>query len=434
MGKLSTTLRDRPITQAILPGSHDAGTYSITPDSEISPDLPSDGVLSVLRDLLLKHPNLGPVNQHMALWARAQGISIRDQLKRGIRYFDLRPAALSDAPDASLRIVHSLYGGDVFEMVDQVRTFLEAHPTEVVILDFSHHTAMTLDHHARLIRYLKAAFGDRLVPRPVVSTDKNPGAHDLTFGKLWDRKQQVICLYDDDAANSEPLLWRYGTDQGINWWPRKPTPAQVQERLNEILDVDRHWLSQGHFFVLQMILTGDAPVFSRAVAKLELIQVVEAASSALKAAEATHSKTLKAIASCKTSIKKHHKDIDDLEDDNRDHWYNPVLIARNLKRIAKLYTQIGELEVKLKALEALEKGEAKAVGELKAKLKPLSDQLEGMAQDPTSLEELALAGNPKLLPLLDSWKDRGLNIVIVDWMHRTDLVERVIRLNQALKP
>ncbi len=101
--KLSTWMADindnTPIRQIAIPGSHDAATKGI-------------------------------------LWAgETQTYTIAQQLACGVRYFDLRVHKKGD----KYVIFHSILDGIEFSLVlDAIRDFMLANPSEVVLLDFQH--------------------------------------------------------------------------------------------------------------------------------------------------------------------------------------------------------------------------------------------------------------------------------------------------------
>lgn len=69
-------------------------------------------------------------------YSLTQKYSITDQLKRGVRYLDLRVGQRPE--DGNLYVVHSFYGNKVEVILTQVAEFLEEHSMEVVVIDFQH--------------------------------------------------------------------------------------------------------------------------------------------------------------------------------------------------------------------------------------------------------------------------------------------------------
>lgn len=427
MAEIAASLRDRPLTDAILPGSHDAGTYSIRDNSPIAPDLPVD---DALRSLLLASPLLSDkVIPYIARFARAQGMDIASQLQAGVRYFDLRPGAADNGRGEDLLVVHSLYGGPVLPMVDAVAAFLAEHPREVVILDFSHFTAMGPGHHARLVAHLKQAFGTMLAPRPPGASEADPAGNAYTFGRLWEQGWQVVALYHDEAAAGEPLLWRYGTPENSSyWWPELPDPARVRDFLADRLARDRPLLAPGTFHVLQTVLTGDAALYQKVVLKLEATVLLERGRAALAPLQKFVNDAQREVNRLDSGIAGKKSTISDKEDWIEDNWWNLLGIA---KREAEILVLRGEIA----ALQALLPAARSGLSAAQRKLKEASDALSGLIRQvndptvPTSLAELAAMGNPEMLGWLDAWRDRRLNIVIRDFADDA-FVDKVKALNQ----
>lgn len=70
------------------------------------------------------------VKKFIVDWSRTQDLSVSDQLKCGVRYFDLRFGTKTGTED--LYIVHGLYSNSVKEIFDAITVFLEEHQQEVI--------------------------------------------------------------------------------------------------------------------------------------------------------------------------------------------------------------------------------------------------------------------------------------------------------------
>lgn len=102
-------------------GSHDSFTSKITPNSDIAPDA---------EDIVKALSHLGPVVKYiLANWSITQANWVEEQLKNGIRYFDIRIATKSKSTD--YYIVHTLYSQTVFPLYEKINEFLNSHPQEV---------------------------------------------------------------------------------------------------------------------------------------------------------------------------------------------------------------------------------------------------------------------------------------------------------------
>lgn len=139
-----------PLSALALPGAHDAGTAGM-------------------------------------LWAaETQRLSVRDQLRCGTRYFDLR-AELS--PKGVPRIFHGpVSGAPLAPLLGDVRAFLDRHPTEALALDFQH---FRRESEAAVARQVERILGPRLLRKPS-GADEGGFLADL---RLADARGRCIVLW-----------------------------------------------------------------------------------------------------------------------------------------------------------------------------------------------------------------------------------------------
>lgn len=105
----------------LIPGSHDSFTSGIVSSSDLAPDA---------EDILRKLQWLGPLLKKFVVdWSRTQDFYVTDQLKNGVRYFDLRFGTKPGTDE--LFIVHGLYSYGATEIFDRISFFLEEHQHEV---------------------------------------------------------------------------------------------------------------------------------------------------------------------------------------------------------------------------------------------------------------------------------------------------------------
>ena len=216
MADLRAQIGHLPLRMLPIPGTHDSGAYSLG---------------------LGPHPNFRYYNN-----ARTQSLTITRQLEAGYRYFDLRAAKLTrNGNDRALRIYHGAYGpgackagicvraGDggarITDLIDEVNTWLKAHPKEIVILDFGAFnttgpdkiTYVTATDHEQLAHDLVSAFDTMLASTPTYEADFEL----MTVKTLQDKGQQVVILYRDDASYHLPQDFFTSPAMGAGkLWPR----------------------------------------------------------------------------------------------------------------------------------------------------------------------------------------------------------------------
>merc|ERR1711997_98579 len=152
MSELSEDVKtNKNITQIAIPGSHDCGTYSLDKSLPVGPD--EADILQTLGN----NPILGPtlVKPIMYRWSTTQHSAISDHLMCGIRYFDIRIGKLDD----KYRLLHGLYGAELFSIFDDMNSFLDEHASEIVILDFQHMFSCAYEDHETIIGRIQKTFG-----------------------------------------------------------------------------------------------------------------------------------------------------------------------------------------------------------------------------------------------------------------------------------
>ena len=216
---------DKPLNRLVIPATHDSGTYALVARS-YSPDSPSLGDFLDVSGTTTVH------------WAQAQDLDIAAQLQAGIRFFDFRVA---DSPGSDTRpwqqrcrIVHSLYGPTLEDVLVPIAQFAAAHPQEIVFIYFStiQDTEMNAASWAGLAAYVKGLFGTRLA-----TTDLGAGA---TPNQMWARHQQVIAIWEDPTT-ADSTLWSKNIFLDKNWYgPDNPTTAGLKDTLQTWLETNDH--------------------------------------------------------------------------------------------------------------------------------------------------------------------------------------------------
>ena len=196
MTNLRPLIGDKKICDLVIPGSHDAGSYSIT-DDHVRVNIDSLTILSWPEFL----KNWTRTHEPQATFGR--------QLQEGYRYFDARVVYLPD--NGTLNWWHRVSGGQIQEDLRQLREFARKHPGEVMIFHFnqlaSPSTALApnpMPQHAMnqlgnlIIQYL----GAQLVDRNRVPTDTP------TINQILTTQKNVIAIFDDPYMyNKSPLFW-----------------------------------------------------------------------------------------------------------------------------------------------------------------------------------------------------------------------------------
>jgi len=292
MADIAPAIENQKLNEIILPGTHESGTYNITPSSpyaddgntncaDIANNYVKNSIEDYVGETIYKHivePALSPIINSVcpviqADWSKSQPGSIYSQLTDGIRYIDLR--VLYDG--SKFQVIHSMVSTDIDTVLGDVKRFYQdpAHTGEIVILDINHTYKMNSDLDGQLISKINAALVDSsgqtlLIPRCADSGCTQP--MDLTIKNLWNRSasQRVIAFYEDSTGDqsivaAHPELW-YNTGSNsriISNWPN----TTFLDALDAKLFADAwnnpnitNLQAGGGFYVLQTIRTANEGV------------------------------------------------------------------------------------------------------------------------------------------------------------------------------
>lgn len=181
----SPKLAKVPFHKIAIPGTHDSATYSLAsvysrPTSDpFAPDAPG---------FLAKAGQFAFVSEP---WAKAQNLTLGEQLARGARYLDLRPCA---EVNGTLRSCHGMYGPLMSDLLTDVRNFVAQHPQEIVLLNMQSFAGMSAQHHAAL----RALIDDKL-GRHLLDWSHKEFSPSMKLEEIWAHAgKSVVVIYDSD--------------------------------------------------------------------------------------------------------------------------------------------------------------------------------------------------------------------------------------------
>ena len=192
-------IRDKPIASLVLPGTHDSGTAWLSrellpgSDSQL-PKWATEAVNAAERFGL-------PADDVVRRWAKAQTLTIGEQLRRGARYVDLR---CGWTPDGEWRTHHALIGRMVDELLEEVKVFLVENPSEVVIVEMTHFFGgPRAEDVERLATVVEEIFGELLAPYP----GSTKAMYDIKVKDFVDANHRAIVVFEDDRTAAEWKFW-----------------------------------------------------------------------------------------------------------------------------------------------------------------------------------------------------------------------------------
>uniref|UniRef100_A0A4W5LQM8 Phosphatidylinositol-specific phospholipase C, X domain containing 1 n=1 Tax=Hucho hucho TaxID=62062 RepID=A0A4W5LQM8_9TELE len=235
MDHLPCALWDVPLRNLAIPGSHNAITYCLDKSDRSPVDLTQPDLLQKL-DKYMK-PLIRPF---VYKWAVTQEATVKEQLDCGVRYLDLRIAHRPNDTSTDLYFYHGVYTTLTVETVlQEIRSWLDVHSREVVLLSFSHFLGLNQDLHTGLISTIRTIFTARLCPTTEVVTLRN----------LWSLGYQVIVSYEHSMVSLYSDLWPHIP----YWWANK---CKAEALIEEFEHRKQHG-RPGGFFVTGINLTED---------------------------------------------------------------------------------------------------------------------------------------------------------------------------------
>ncbi|XP_033118202.1 PI-PLC X domain-containing protein 3-like [Anneissia japonica] len=210
MENLPPDLCCQPLKNIAIPGTHNTFTYSLKADSPVSPGTPD-----TIRNLVTVFGK--PASKVILKWSITQSLTIKEQLEYGIRYFDLRVATCKKHP--GLYFIHGLYGCSVESGLAEIAEWLDAHPKEVVFLDFNHLYDMQPQDHQKLFEILKETFGNKLCP--IIDTEET------ALNVLWENGWNVLVFYHNSYRQREDINTLWPGSHIPAPWPNTPEPTKM---------------------------------------------------------------------------------------------------------------------------------------------------------------------------------------------------------------
>ena len=177
MEKEKPDVAEIPLNRLALPGTHNSGSSTVG-NARNSPLLGEDSFLSKLHNTRI----IGSVVHRVAAqWSKCQRGTIKDQLKIGIRYLDMRITFLDD----TFHLCHGFTGEQLAPVLTDIRQFIDDHRKEIVVLDMNHVYNMGHAEHVRLIQLIELKFEGVLFQRQRALPK---------LGDMWHTGKRVIVL------------------------------------------------------------------------------------------------------------------------------------------------------------------------------------------------------------------------------------------------
>ncbi len=231
---------DAPVTRLAIPGSHDSGCSG------------------------------------MPWYAETQDLNFAEQLARGVRYFDIRV----NKKGGDLVIFHGpVNGTDYVELLYQIDEFMYAHPSEFLILDFSH---FKNDSESEVFRLFDEIVSAERVVNDTCMTDSEY-LDSLTLGDVRGKCVVFVDPEETEFCCRDYLFFKMGDEVEagqedlfslVSPYKKLWNGSSAKKFTDKILDryIDTFKGIDSGFFVLQCQLTDNALVFGPRYREGKLIE------------------------------------------------------------------------------------------------------------------------------------------------------------------
>lgn len=229
MEQIAPFIADLKINDIMIPGSHDSGCYNSAS--------------------FLGKP-----------WVKTQNYSITQQLKSGVRYFDLR-FAYFEGKIPAFKISHDVWNTDVplEDVTTALKDFLEKNPKEVVVLKLSHFRDFNDDAHQKFAKYFisDSQLGKFMVQKSPDAIANNNATSNLTMSQMWNLNQRLLVITDNEQLTaiekeSDLISKLWSEDCMTSKWCNTLEVKELEQKCSEVVNADHAFL-----WALELILTPD---------------------------------------------------------------------------------------------------------------------------------------------------------------------------------
>lgn len=196
---------DFKLTEIVIPGTHDSGTYDI--DCFSKAERGASGILVTLSQLddFLGYIGLDS-GCFVSEWARTHDRNFYRQLEDGIRYFDFR-INYSDHVNTFV-LTHALEGSTLQSALNDVARFASSHPKEIIIIEAEKLPDDSFKNSFH--QMIQATIGKYLIPRSY-------GMANITISDAWNAKRNILLILDKDSYASLDSNYWYGSAIVNSW-------------------------------------------------------------------------------------------------------------------------------------------------------------------------------------------------------------------------
>ncbi|MBN9542880.1 MAG: hypothetical protein J0G32_03690 [Alphaproteobacteria bacterium] len=192
MKYLPDELKQQAFSHLLLPGTHDSASVKIDWAHPIEHE--NTSWLANLSKTLNYMPG---INNLVENWTATQSESITDQLKHGVRAFDLRVAY--NKADGQIYLTHTFTVDKLDKVLEEFKTFIDQHPDEVVKIHIKpdwEHRKDTYPHIPDINKLINQNFGSKLFDLYDYGKRQFKSLDDVTIKELQAKHKNIILTYD----------------------------------------------------------------------------------------------------------------------------------------------------------------------------------------------------------------------------------------------
>uniref|UniRef100_A0A8R1TTH7 C-CAP/cofactor C-like domain-containing protein n=1 Tax=Onchocerca volvulus TaxID=6282 RepID=A0A8R1TTH7_ONCVO len=238
MSNLPEEVTRKPLVCLAIPGSHDSFTHLLFDKYPVAND---EG--RFIREI----GRFRLVRRFIRRWAITQRFSVTKQLYAGVRYFDIRLTIPLSTKLNGVRVLHALYGDCIEQLLLYINIFLDAHPREIVILDFNHLYNFNSNEYIKFLEMVENVFGRKLCLRGKDITK-------ISLASMWQLGYQVITISAAETTTHQSTSWIWDSSCIISPYANVDRNDKLVKFLNRTLR-DHRQGPRNVFFVTQAILT-----------------------------------------------------------------------------------------------------------------------------------------------------------------------------------
>lgn len=204
MGDFLPLLGNSTLLDLSLPGTHDTLTFDLS--DTVADD--ANNVPPAISWLLHEFRDFADVGKVIRNQSVTQGVNLTTMLDGGVRFIDFR-ITYTAAPASGSTGPHDWYGlhfcqsnAKALTYLQHVRTWMDAHPTEVVVLWMSRHGSECTTTYPNVPESAKLAFWEQVeaVFDGLLFDTRTSRTNETTLNELLHRNHRMV-MYVSDEAN-----------------------------------------------------------------------------------------------------------------------------------------------------------------------------------------------------------------------------------------